>query len=253
MALGRKALNGKASDRKDLGPLRKSSFLLSALSLLGLSSASATCAAAPEIFIPQPGDIRPSHPSRQEENFWRGETEADRLFREANKARFDLDAETARSLFQQAIDAPGSMRAKVKARLYLKCYLPKYKVTPEATAEYKRADKLVQENKLPEALAAFQSMREKFPQLEWVEIGLASIHLKLEDPERAANCARRALAINPDYVDAWLLLTHECLMHHDMEGARMTAQRAHELDSYSDIISKVISEIAREMSKRQPD
>ena len=211
------------------------------------------CAAAPEAFIPRPGDIHPSHPNRQQENFWRGETEADRYFREANKARFDLDVEKARTLFNEAIDAPGSMRAKVKARLYLKCYLPKYTVTPEATQEYKRADKLVQDNKLPEALAAFQSMREKYPKLEWVEIGLASIHLKLEDPERAANCARRALAINPDYVDAWLLLTHECLMHHDMEGARMTAQRAHELDPYSDIISKVISEIANEMSKRKAD
>ncbi|MBS1992179.1 MAG: tetratricopeptide repeat protein [Cyanobacteria bacterium SZAS LIN-2] len=229
--------------------------VLSATALLWASLVpwTAPALAVEDILIPRPGDRRPTNPTREEENLWRGETEADRLFREANKARFDLDAEKARSLFEQAINAKGSMRAKVKSRLYLKCYLPKYKVTPECEKLYKAADKLVQEDKLGEGLAAFQAMREKYPNLEWVEIGLASIHLKREDPERAATCARRALAINPDYVDAWLLLTHECLMHHDMEGAQMTAQRAHELDPYSDIINKIINQITNEMSKRKPD
>jgi predicted Zn-dependent protease len=214
-------------------------------------------AAAQGRYMPGPGEKRsrerPDEPTRQQENYYRGESEADRLFREGNKARFDLDAEKSRSLFEQAIKAHGSMRAKVKSRIFLKCYLPKYPVTPECEKLYKQADLLVQHNQLAAGLTAFQALAVKYPKLEWVQIGLATIHLKNEDPERAATCARRALAINPDCVDAWLILTHDCLMHHDMEGARIVTQTAHELDPYSDTVSKTINLIDAELTKKQPD
>ncbi len=187
------------------------------------------------------------------ENYYRGETDADRLFREANRARFDMEAEKARSLFEQAQKAEGSMRAKVKARISLKCYLPKYPVSPECEKEFKEADLLVEHNKLSEGLAAFQSLAVKYPKLEWVQLGLATIHLKNDDPERAATCARRVLAINPDYVDAWMILAHDCLMHHDLEGARVVTETAHELDPYSDVVSKTINLIDAELAKKKPD
>jgi len=191
--------------------------------------------------------------TRYQENFFRGETEADRLYREGIKARFDLEPEKARALFMQATKAKGSIRAQIKAGIYLKCYMPKDKVSPECQALYKQADRLVQENKLAEGLAAFQDLEKKYPKFEWIQIGLAAIHLKREDPERAAICARRALQINPDYVDAWLILTHDCLMHHDMEGARDTAQKAHLLDPYSDTVGKVLASINVEFGKVQAD
>jgi cytochrome c-type biogenesis protein CcmH/NrfG len=86
-----------------------------------------------------------------------------------------------------------------------------------------------------------------------VAIGLADIHLKREDPERAANCARRALAINPDYVDAWLILAHECIMHHDMEGAQRATDTAHKLDPYSTLVVKTLEEINSELAKKRAD
>jgi predicted Zn-dependent protease len=188
-----------------------------------------------------------------QENFYRGETEADRLYREANRARFDWDAEKARSLFEEAVKAEGSARAKYKSRICLKCYIPKYPVSPDCEKAFKAADVLIQQNKLSAALAAFQTLALKYPKFEWVQLELATIHLKNEDPERAATCARRALAINPDYVDAWMILAHECLMHHDMEGARVTAQTAHELDPFSDVVSKAVSLIDDELAKKKPD
>jgi predicted Zn-dependent protease len=217
-------------------------------------------ATAPDtIYIPKPGEETSSEAKRVHEQLRRdpgtlpNAGDADLLYDEAIRARFELQPEKSRALFEQAIKAKGSMRAKVKSRIYLKSYLPRYPMTPECEKQYREADQLVQHGKLSEALALFQSMETEYPKLEWVPIGLAAIHLKREDPERAANCARRALAINPDYVDAWLILSHECLMHHDMEGAQATTQQAHNLDPYSEIVSKALNAIDNEMAKKRPD
>jgi tetratricopeptide (TPR) repeat protein len=218
-----------------------------------LYSSSIAAAAAQGMYLPGPDESRRLHRAKDGENFYRGETEADRLYREANRARFDLEPEKARSLFEEAQKAEGSMRAKIKSRICLKCYLPKYPVTPECEKLFKQADLLVEDNKLADGLAAFQTLETKYPKFEWAELGLATIHLKNDDPERAATCARRALIINPNYVDAWMILTHDCLMHHDMEGARITTETAHELDPYSDIVSKTINLIDAELAKKQPD
>jgi len=210
-------------------------------------------ARAETIYIPGPDQVRTSARARDQEKYYRNESDADRLFREGNQARLDLDIEKSRALFEQATKAYGSRRAKFEAAIYLKCYLPKYKVTPECEKLYKQANQMVQQNHLAEALAAFQDMRNTYPNLEWVEIGLATIHLKRDDPERAANCARRALAINPDYLDGWLILTHDCIMHSDMEGARITAQKAHELDPFNDTVNRVFNGINDEFSREQAD
>ena len=233
----------------------KNSFsILTVLSLLSLFYSWAIKSAVAEgIYIPGPDEVRNSRRAKDQENYYRNESEADRLFREANRARLDLDAEKSRSLFRQAARAPGSKRASFEAGIYLRSYLPKYPVTPECETLYKHADQLVQQNHLAEALAAFQDMRSTYPKLEWVEIGLATIHLKRDDPERAATCARRALAINPEYVDAWLILTHDCLMHSDMAGARMSAQKAHELDPFNNAVNQVFNGISAEYSKDKAD
>ncbi len=229
-----------------LPALAPASSIVAVTAVLVLNCSSSTAAAAQ-------GGGQHLHQSREQENYYRGETEADRLYREGNRARFDMEPEKARRLFQEAEKAEGSSRAKVKARICLKCYVPLYPVSPECEKAFKEADKLVEQNKLSEGLAAFQTLAEKYPKLEWVQIGLATIHLKRDDPERAATCARRALAINPNYVDAWMILAHECLMHHDMEGARVVTETAHELDPFSDIVSKTINLIDAELAKRKPD
>ena len=238
--------------------VRSYAFSLTYVCACALLGAVTSAHATDGMYLPKPGDEHSKAAMELRKqldtgHFLPGYGEADRLYDEAITARFDLEPEKSRALFTRVLTARGTVRAKMKARVYLQCYLPKYPVTPECEKEFRQYDKMVQSGQLTEALAGFQDMEKRYPKFEWVDIGLADIHLKREDPERAANCGRRALAINPDYVDAWLILAHESIMHHDMEGARKATDTAHRLDPYSTLVTKTLEEINTELAKKKPD
>ncbi|MBW4934477.1 tetratricopeptide repeat protein [Marinobacter sp. F4206] len=132
-----------------------------------------------------------------------------------------------RYLPRQAYDAQGKKVAYVPApNPYTGASAP---VPPEAVARFQAANRLMADEQYRDARKAFEGITRDYPDLSgpWVKLGeLAEIGERME---RAEKSYEKALAVNPENVNAYLALALFQRRSGDFEAARDTYVAALEL------------------------
>jgi tetratricopeptide (TPR) repeat protein len=191
---------------------------------------------------------KPASPSR---NF-------DKLYRDAELEMGRLNFEKARKLYQEIDKLSGTASADKqgtgkKARIMLKAYLPLYPVTPACNDMYKQGDVLMRSQNPHDALAIFTDLANRYPKFEWAQTAMAALYMRMKDTESAAQCARRALSINKNFLQAWMILIHDAMVHNDLDGEIDAAAQALELDPTSNEVRSLLNSLLMEKRKQLPD
>ncbi|CAN5528689.1 hypothetical protein BH11CYA1_BH11CYA1_05920 [soil metagenome] len=182
----------------------------------------------------------------------------DQLYRSAELEMSHLNIEKARKLYQEISKMSGTAASDktgegTKARIMLKCYLPLYPVSPACNDMYKQGDVLMRSHNPHDALAVFTDLANRYPKFEWAQTAMAALYLRLKDTETAAQCARRALSINENFLQAWMIMIHDAMMHNDLEGEIAAAGRALELDPTNSEVRSLLNSLMMEKRKQLPD
>ncbi|MFY8149096.1 MAG: TIGR03032 family protein [Prochlorococcaceae cyanobacterium] len=102
-------------------------------------------------------------------------------------------------------------------------------VAPELRALFAKARAFQEQGELPEAIAAYQAVLHRDPNLAAAHCNLGAIHHLQGDPEAAAAAYRAALAINPSFALAHLNLGRLLLNQQRWKEAEASLRRAVEL------------------------
>jgi tetratricopeptide (TPR) repeat protein len=175
------------------------------------------------------------------------------LYTLAGQEMEKLNIEKARKIYQQIDTLSHKSKFGERARIVLKTELPRYPVSDECNDMYKQGAVLLRSANPNDALGFFIDMSKRFPKFEWAQAAMASLYIRMKDTDSAAQCARKALAINENFLQAWIVLIHEAIIHNDLEGELTTAKRAHELDPGNSYINVLLSRLLAEKNEEQPD
>ncbi len=102
-------------------------------------------------------------------------------------------------------------------------------VPPELRALFTKARAFQEQGELPEAIAAYQAVLNRDPNLAAAHCNLGAIHQLQGDPEAAAAAYRAALAVNPSFALAHLNLGRLLLSQQRWPEAQACLRRAVEL------------------------
>jgi len=182
----------------------------------------------------------------------------DQLYRNAEQEMSRLNIEKARKLYQDIVKLSGPASTDKagngkKARIILKSYMPLYPVTQACNDMYKQGDVLMHSQDPHEALKVFTDLANRYPKFEWAQTAMAALYMRLRDTESAAQCARRALSINENFLQAWMIMIHDAMMHNDLEGEIDAAARALELDPTNNEVRSLLNSLMMEKHKQLPD
>ena len=182
----------------------------------------------------------------------------DQLYRNAELEMGHLNFEKARKLYQEIDKLSGPASADKqgtgkKARIMLKAYLPLYPVTQTCNDMYKQGDVLMRSQNPHDALAVFTDLANRYPNFEWAQTAMAALYMRMKDTESAAQCARRALSINKNFLQAWMIMIHDAMVHNDLDGEIDAATQALELDPTSTEVRSLLYSLKAEKNKQSPD
>jgi outer membrane protein assembly factor BamD (BamD/ComL family) len=203
------------------------------------------------IALPTHAHSSTAKPASNEQNF-------DQLYRNAELEMSRVNLERARKLYQEIDKLSGTVTSDKqgngkKARIMLKSYLPLNPVPPACNAMYKQGDALMRAKNYHDALMVFTDLANRYPKFEWAQTAMAALYMRLNDTESAAQCARRALSINPNFLQAWMIMVHDAMMHNDLDGEIDAAARALELDPTDNTIRSLLNSLLMEKRKQSPD
>ena len=182
----------------------------------------------------------------------------DQLYSKAELEMAHLNFEKARQLYQEIDKLSGTASADKqgngkKARIMLKAYLPLYPVSQACNDMYKQGDVLMRSQNPHDALAVFTDLANRYPKFEWAQTAMAALYMRMKDTESAAQCARRALATNENFLQAWMILIHDAMVHNDLDGEIEAATQALNLDPTSNEIRSLLYSLKAEKNKQLPD
>jgi len=175
------------------------------------------------------------------------------LYSKASVELDNLNIEKARKLYQEIAQLSGHDRFGARARVILKAELPLYPVTAHCNEMYKQGNVLMRSSNPGDALNLFVDLARRYPKFEWAQTAMASVYMRMQDTESAAQCARRALTINENFLQAWMILIHDAIMHNDLDGELDAVTRAHQLDPSNPMINGLLSHVLKEKSSQKPD
>jgi len=89
-----------------------------------------------------------------------------------------------------------------KAKIYIRTHLPLYPISKEAEQMNIKGYNLMASRKTDQAIETFKRCIAKYPGFEWPCGNLGSLYIKLGNYEQAKIYLDKALAINPNYVNA---------------------------------------------------
>lgn len=201
--------------------------------------------------LPSHANSSTAKPASNGQNF-------DQLYRNAELEMSRLNIEKARKLYQEIDKLSGTAsRDKQgngkKARIMLKSYLPLRPVPTACNDLYKQGDVLMRAKNPHDALAVFTDLANRYPKFEWAQTAMAALYMRLNDTESASQCARRALSINPNFLQAWMIMIHDAQMHNDLDGEIDAAARALELDPTNNSVRSLLNSLLMEKRTQKPD
>ncbi len=203
------------------------------------------------ILSPPPGQCMPPEPAEPEDRSRYQQFQY--LYSKAAAELNNLNIEKARKLYQEIDKLSGHDRYGARARVILKAELPLYPVTPHCNEMYKQGNVLLRSSNPSDALNLFTDLARRYPKFEWAQTAMASVYMRMHDTETAAQCARNALAINENFLQAWMILIHDAIMHNDLDGELDAVTRAHQLDPSSSMLNGLLSRALKEKSSQKPD
>jgi len=175
------------------------------------------------------------------------------LYNKAGMEMENLNIEKARKLYQEIDRLSGHDRFGARARVVLKAEMPLYPVSSECNDMYKQGSVLMRSPNPGDALNLFSDLARRYPKFEWAQTAMASVYMRLKDTEAAAQCARHALTINENFLQAWMILIHDSVMHNDLDGEIDAVTRAHQLDPANPMINGLLSRVLHEKNSQKPD
>ena len=154
--------------------------------------------------------------------------------------------EQAREALQRCIKADPSGVGK-PASIFLRCYLPRYPAPRVAVqANIVGYNKLVSGD-LKGAEQEFKDCSRRYPKFEWPLANLGALYAQQKKPKEAIALLKRALLINPDYVNAWMNLASAHLAENDIKSADMDLNSAYQSDPSNREVQAMRAQVARLM------
>ncbi len=158
----------------------------------------------------------------------RAKTNVHQSYEMARKAMDEGAIENARAALQTVVDNDAGQLHKIAA-LFLKTRLPKQPVPPAAEQlNIAASQSLGRSGKLAESL--WQESIRKYPNFEWPYCNLAGCYRNENRDPEAEQLLKHALALNPNYFDAYFKLVELSLDHGDMTAAKRYLQQMIALD-----------------------
>lgn len=129
------------------------------------------------------------------------------------------------------IEAQGfDKKTRDKAKLYIRTHLPVYPISKDAERMNIKGYNLMALRKTDQAIEAFKNCIAKYPEFEWPYGNLGSLYIKLGNFEQAKFFLDKAIAINPDYINALRHLAEMELRQGHKEKALMYLDKISALD-----------------------
>jgi tetratricopeptide (TPR) repeat protein len=122
-------------------------------------------------------------------------------------------------------------KAGQAARRYLHTKVPRYKQPEDAVRlniQGYNADNGAHD--LDRAQQYFEECIRRYPNFEWPLANVATIYIRRGQLDKAEEAAAKAVSINPEYVNGWLVYATVKSEKGDLKGARQCAERAQQLD-----------------------
>lgn len=91
---------------------------------------------------------------------------------------------------------------KSKAQIYIKTHLPLAPISKDAEQMNIKGYNLMASRKTNDAINAFKNCIAKYPHFEWPYGNLGSLYIKLQEFDKAKFYLDKAVAINPEYINA---------------------------------------------------
>ncbi len=164
-----------------------------------------------------------------------------------NKKYYTGHYEAARECFKRAAKQEPSSEAGKQAKIFLRSLVPRYPVTVEA--EYKRncAWQTLHDKGMETAIPMFEACTKAYPKFEVPFYDLACIYLDSKNTGLAVGYAAKALAINPEYSNAWLAIGNARLLEKKYPAAKNSAEKALQCNPYNHNAQKMLVYIRERM------
>jgi tetratricopeptide (TPR) repeat protein len=164
-----------------------------------------------------------------------------------NKKYYTGHYESARECFKRAAKQEPSSEAGKQAKIFLRSLVPRYPVTAEA--EYKRncAWQTLHDKGMEAAIPMFEACTKAYPKFEMPFYDLACIYLDSKNTGLAVGYAAKALAINPEYSNAWLAIGNARLIERKYPAAKNSAEKALQCNPYNHNAQKMLAYIRERM------
>lgn len=138
--------------------------------------------------------------------------------------------EQARDALAFAIEADPDGDAGNKARRFLRTKIPRFPVPLVAEQANIKGFNQLFNGEQESARETFESLIAEYPDFEWPYGNLGSLLIQQGEVEHATQILRRALEINPEYVNAWLHLARAEALQGDFVSAYSCLDRVTKID-----------------------
>ncbi|MBS2005404.1 MAG: hypothetical protein JST01_00085 [Cyanobacteria bacterium SZAS TMP-1] len=155
------------------------------------------------------------------------------------------DSEVARECARKAakLDKEGAIGKR--ANQFLEANIPRYPVAQTARNQNNEAMGLIMRNKLEPAIALLEDTIADYPKFEWPYYNLACAYLNKKNPKLANDYARKALAINPKYANAWAAMANAYLLERNYLSSKECALKANQYDPENKAAIQILKIIQR--------
>jgi tetratricopeptide (TPR) repeat protein len=160
-----------------------------------------------------------------------GDLSAGEYYNEGLTLKDSGQCELCRIYMTLAMRADPSGEVGKSAERFIRNYLARYPVPKAAQNMNNRAYGLRLQQKPDEAKQLYQRCIRLHPFFEWPYNNLAKIYFSEGDFSAARKLLNTAVAINPNYVNAWITLGYVQSRQNDIAGARSAFAQALMLDS----------------------
>ncbi|MBS1990437.1 MAG: hypothetical protein JSS83_07965 [Cyanobacteria bacterium SZAS LIN-3] len=155
------------------------------------------------------------------------------------------DCEVARECAKRAAKLGSGGPIEERAKQLLESNIPKFPVATVAEYQNGQAMQLIMKNKLASAIALLEDTVADYPKFEWPFYNLACVYLNKKNPKLANAYARKALAINPKYANAWCAMANSYLLERNYLSAKECALKANQYDPENPAAIKMLRLLQR--------
>lgn len=138
--------------------------------------------------------------------------------------------EQARDALRMAMEADPDGESGTRAQRFLRTKIPRFPVPLVAEQTNIRGFNQLFNGEQEAARETFEALIEEYPDFEWPYGNLGSLCIQLGELVKARRILKKALQINPHYVNAWLHLARAEALDERFSAAYECLERVNEID-----------------------